>query len=180
MSKKPRSVACAVVLSILALGTTALGQSRRDCPFGQRPSISGCVDGGARATVRTVAAKTESARTREAVPTPEVKFDLEPVSRQALKWARHSLLLQELSQLERMLRSTPRNAPDRPVIIRRLAEGYAELAAWSDRQRVEEELKAEAAERRDANRKAPTSLDTHPTASPKKTTTPRVRATTVL
>ncbi len=44
------------------------------------------------------------------------------------------LLLAELRGLERLLASTPKNAPERPSILRRLAEGYAELAARKARE----------------------------------------------
>lgn len=40
-----------------------------------------------------------------------------------------ALLVAELARLERLLQATPKKSPDRPLLLRRLAEGYAELAA---------------------------------------------------
>jgi hypothetical protein len=67
------------------------------------------------------------------------------------------LLLKELKQLESILQTSPENAPDRPAIIRRLAEGYAELAALSERQQLEEEMAAEKAKlkERESDAKTP-------------------------
>ena len=47
-----------------------------------------------------------------------------------------ALLVQELEGLERLLRVTPKNSPDRPRLLRRLAEGYAELAALAARDKA--------------------------------------------
>jgi hypothetical protein len=47
-----------------------------------------------------------------------------------------TLLIQELEGLERLLRVTPKKSPDRPRLLRRLAEGYAELAALAARDKT--------------------------------------------
>jgi hypothetical protein len=63
-----------------------------------------------------------------------------------------TLLVQELKRLERLLQVTPKKSADRPLLLRRLAEGYAELAALAARE------KAVADERlRRANRAQPPS-----------------------
>jgi hypothetical protein len=54
-----------------------------------------------------------------------------------------ALLILELARLEKILEVTPRKAPDRPVLLRRLADGYAELAALADRARVRAEIRAQ-------------------------------------
>jgi hypothetical protein len=46
------------------------------------------------------------------------------------------LLVAELQGLERLLRTTPRNSPERPRLLLRLAEGYAELAAIKQREKI--------------------------------------------
>ncbi len=47
-----------------------------------------------------------------------------------------TLLIQELEGLERLLRVTPKKSADRPRILRRLAEGYAELAVLAARDKA--------------------------------------------
>jgi hypothetical protein len=53
----------------------------------------------------------------------------------------------ELLRLESVLRSMPLNAPDRPLVLRRLAEGYAELETLAERERARASAAAEAAEK---------------------------------
>jgi hypothetical protein len=53
----------------------------------------------------------------------------------------------ELLRLESVLRGMPVNAPDRPLVLRRLAEGYAELEMLAERERARAAAAAEAAER---------------------------------
>lgn len=52
------------------------------------------------------------------------------------------LLMQELRQLEALFAATPTTSPDRPLILRRLAESYADLerSAALDRIRAEVEV----------------------------------------
>src|SRR5687768_12940426 len=47
-----------------------------------------------------------------------------------------TLLVQEIARLESLLRATSKKSPDRPLLLRRLAEGYAELAALAARDKV--------------------------------------------
>jgi hypothetical protein len=42
--------------------------------------------------------------------------------------AERLLLMQELKQLETLLKATPKNAPERAVLLKRIADTYAELA----------------------------------------------------
>jgi TolA-binding protein len=46
-----------------------------------------------------------------------------------LKARARALLINEIQGLERLLRETKKNSPDRPQLVRRLAEGYVELEA---------------------------------------------------
>lgn len=54
-----------------------------------------------------------------------------------------ALLVTEIQGLERLLRSTPKNSPDRPQLIRRLAEGYVELESAALRDKTADEVKAQ-------------------------------------
>lgn len=53
----------------------------------------------------------------------------------------------ELLRLESVLKGMPKDAPDRPSVLRRLAEGYAELERLSERERAKASAAAEAVER---------------------------------
>ena len=44
-----------------------------------------------------------------------------------------ALLVTELTGLERLLEATPTRSPDRPQLVRRLAEGYVELRVAASR-----------------------------------------------
>ncbi len=52
-----------------------------------------------------------------------------------------ALLVTEIQGLERLFESTKKNAPDRPQLARRLAEGYVELEAAAFRDKTEAEIK---------------------------------------
>ncbi len=58
-----------------------------------------------------------------------------------LKSRQRALLVTEISQIERLFKTTPANAPDRPTIARRLAETYVELESTAFREKTENEVK---------------------------------------
>jgi hypothetical protein len=60
------------------------------------------------------------------------------------------LLVIEIARLEKLLAITPRNASDRAQLVRRIAEGYAELAAIAARRQMLAEEKVREAERRES------------------------------
>jgi TolA-binding protein len=60
------------------------------------------------------------------------------------------LLITEIQGLESLFASTPKNAPDRAKLMRRLAEGYVELESAAFRDKTEQSIKAD-----EAKRKAP-------------------------
>ncbi|WP_245677794.1 tetratricopeptide repeat protein [Chondromyces crocatus] len=69
-----------------------------------------------------------------------------------------SLLVTEIQGLEGLFSSTPKNAPDRPKLMRRLAEGYVELESAAFRDKTENSIKADEAKRK--NPKAATGFKT--------------------
>lgn len=81
---------------------------------------------------------------RAARPGPETKKPKEKVTLRppwsqprALTHPRaRALLVTEIQGLERLAENTAKNSPERPVIIRRMAEGYRELAAAATRDRL--------------------------------------------
>jgi len=58
------------------------------------------------------------------------------------------LLITEIQGLESLFASTPKNAPDRPKLMRRLAEGYVELESAAFRDKTENSIKADEAKRK--------------------------------
>ena len=54
------------------------------------------------------------------------------------------LLMRELTRLERLLRVTPPRSPERARMVRRLADGYAELEQLAAVERLRAELKLQA------------------------------------
>lgn len=57
------------------------------------------------------------------------------------------LLVTEIQGLESLFATTPKNAPDRPKLMRRLAEGYVELESAAFRDKTEGQMKADEAKR---------------------------------
>jgi hypothetical protein len=53
--------------------------------------------------------------------------------------------MQELQQLETLLKATPKNAPERAALLKRLAETYAELAKRAELDREVARIRAERA-----------------------------------
>ena len=64
------------------------------------------------------------------------------------------LLVAEIQWLEGLFDSTPRTAPDRPKLMRRLAEDYVELESAAYRDKVEAETSAGEARRKKDDKKA--------------------------
>ncbi|MCK6592368.1 MAG: hypothetical protein L6Q76_32855, partial [Polyangiaceae bacterium] len=64
------------------------------------------------------------------------------------------LLVAEIQGLESLFESTPRNAPDRPKLLRRLAEDYVELESAAFRDKIEAETGADEARRRNDSKRA--------------------------
>lgn len=54
-----------------------------------------------------------------------------------------ALLITEISGLERLYKRTPRQSPDRPQLVRRLAEGYVELESAATRDKIKADIDAD-------------------------------------
>jgi hypothetical protein len=57
------------------------------------------------------------------------------------------LLMQELARLENLLKTTPKEAPERAAILKRLADTYADLARRAEHEGAVARARAEQAER---------------------------------
>ncbi|MBI4701501.1 MAG: tetratricopeptide repeat protein [Deltaproteobacteria bacterium] len=53
------------------------------------------------------------------------------------------LLLTEIKNVESLYKTTPKKSPDRPQLMRRLAEGYVELESAAFRDKIESDVKAQ-------------------------------------
>ena len=139
-----------------SLATSAAAEPERmACPAGQRPGISGCVDGSPRARPSGTTAEkpqsekpqSEKPQSEKRVPRPDPALSAERAKPTPAERQSRTLLVRELKRLEAMLKTTPENSPDFPVILRRLAEGYAELEAVAERERAKAQAAADDAER---------------------------------
>ena len=73
-----------------------------------------------------------------------------------LKARARALLITEIQGLERLFKQTKKNSPDRPQLLRRLAEGYVELEAAAVRDEIAEDLAAQ-----DTKKKSPEKAGAH-------------------
>src|SRR5262245_15459927 len=96
----------ALALLTLALAGTAVAQKGPKCAAGQRPSLSGCVDGSAQARVRV----RPEAQPKEVGPKPVPKPDPDVIAERAkptiTELGSKALLIREIQQLETMLKRT--------------------------------------------------------------------------
>lgn len=77
-----------------------------------------------------------------------------------LKARARALLITEIQGLERLFKQTKKNSPDRPQLLRRMAEGYVELEAAAVRDEIAEDVAAT-----DAKKKGPSEVSKHKTAA---------------
>jgi hypothetical protein len=147
---------------MVLFASSALAQtSPKGCPAGQRPSLSGCIDGSSQARIRTRPDAEPKAVTPPRVPKPDPAVSVERAKAPPIEHQRKALLIRELQQLEAVLKRTPEGSPDQLLIVRRLAEGYAELEALAERDRARAQAAADDIAR--AEREKP-----RPTRKPKK------------
>src|SRR6188768_161030 len=59
-----------------------------------------------------------------------------------------ALLITEIQGLERLYKRTPKKSPDRPQLVRRLAEGYVELESAAQRDKIAADIAAQDAKRK--------------------------------
>ena len=133
----------ALVTCISAKARADEAMGRRACEArGLRPTLSGCAELAQHAKVgHARSGKSKASQLRKPSITGDVlrRPEKAPLERQSRK-----LLLGEIQRLEALLRVTHPKSPDRPQLVRRIAEDYAELAALAERDRIVAELRAEA------------------------------------
>src|SRR6187402_1129312 len=62
-----------------------------------------------------------------------------------------ALLITEIQGLERLYKRTAKKSPDRPQLVRRLAEGYVELESAAQRDKIASDIKAQDAKAKKQN-----------------------------
>lgn len=131
----------------LSVTGAALGQgeSKKNCGPGRRPGINGCVDAAPRARPKPEATKVSEPKR----PSPEQGLRPPPDERTPAEAAERTLLVQELMRLEKLLKATPKSAPERAVILKRVADTYAELAKRAEHDREAARTRAERAQQQE-------------------------------
>ncbi|MDX2051124.1 MAG: hypothetical protein SFV15_01955 [Polyangiaceae bacterium] len=71
------------------------------------------------------------------------KFAERDTRKNRLQARARALLITEIQGLEGLYKQTPKKSPDRPQLIRRLAEGYVELESAAERDRIASDIKAQ-------------------------------------
>jgi tetratricopeptide (TPR) repeat protein len=107
---------------------------------------------------REVKARQDSAKARDIGATDSTAFRDTRTTR--LKARARALLITEIQGLERLFKQTKKNSPDRPQLLRRMAEGYVELESAAVRDQTAEDVAAE-----DTKKKGPSEAAKHKTAA---------------
>lgn len=138
----PARMVLVVLAGVLTAAPSAIGAPDNPCEAGsgakralRRPTIDGCRE----TAPLSHAPEAALPAPRAAVPRDPERFRPTP----PLVAADRRLLMQEIRQLEALFAATPTNSPDRPLILRRLAESYADLERRAAMDRIRAELEVE-------------------------------------
>jgi tetratricopeptide (TPR) repeat protein len=147
------SLAAAAALTVVLLAPAAAGQqcisqkakdTVAQCPGGKfqanvtkRPQVS------FQSAPEQIAKKERQTDLKPVNPTDITKTAQRDERASRLKPKVRRLLVTEITNVERLYKSTPKNDKDRPRLMRRLAEGYVELESSAFRDKVEAEIKAQ-------------------------------------
>jgi tetratricopeptide (TPR) repeat protein len=145
--------ACAIVSSPATAADACLTQGAKDklaaCPggklqvsLGKKPQVS------FKSAPQGVNLKKREDLTKPSNPSASQSTAQRDERRNRLAPKVRSLLVTEIQGLESLFASTPKNAPDRPKLMRRLAEGYVELESAAFRDKTENAIKADEAKRK--------------------------------
>jgi len=81
-------------------------------------------------------------------PEELTKYAQRDTRKERLKARSRALLITEIQGLERLNKSTAKKSPDRPQLIRRLAEGYVELESAAQRDKIAADIAAQDAKKK--------------------------------
>ena len=146
----PVALACALSAGAAGAEEACFSQATRDalsrCPAGTvKPALAKKVDIAIKGLPPPARPRSDAAAPR----TPEGTLGKEPRDDRRIRLAArdYQLLVTEIQQIETLFQATPRNAKDRPGVLRRLADAYVELEAASFRKRTELGIQIDAAKK---------------------------------
>jgi tetratricopeptide (TPR) repeat protein len=84
--------------------------------------------------------KKRDQQTKPNAPSEQMSSSQRDERKNKLQSRAKALLVTEISGLENLFRTTPKNAPDRPTLARRLAEDYVELESAAFREKTQAEI----------------------------------------
>jgi tetratricopeptide (TPR) repeat protein len=153
--------AAGVLTLALGLGATAPASAADECiTKAAKDAIAACpggklqISGGKKPAVSFKSApqginlKKKEDATKPTNPTASMNAAQRDERRNRLAARSRQLLVTEIQGLESLFSSTPKNAPDRPKLMRRLAENYVELESAAFRDKTENGIKADEAKKK--------------------------------
>jgi TolA-binding protein len=145
--------AAAVVATPASAADVCLTQQAKDalatCPGGKLSTSSGKKPQVSfKSAPQGVQLKKREDQLKPTNPTASMNAAQRDERRNRLAARSRQLLVTEIQGLESLFQSTPKNAPDRPKLMRRLAEGYVELESAAFRDKTENQIKADEAKRK--------------------------------
>jgi TolA-binding protein len=150
--------AAAVAASALVAGNASaadicISQSAKDnlsqCPGGKMEATAGKKPAVSfNSAPQGVNLKKRDDQTKPTIPTTSQAIAQRDERRNRLEARSRQLLVTEIQGLESLFQSTPKDASDRPNLIRRLAEGYVELESAATREKTEISIKIDEAKRK--------------------------------
>ena len=145
--------AAAVVAALASAADVCLGQQAKEalatCPGGKLSTSSGKKPQVSfKSAPQGVQLKKRDEQTKPTNPSASMNAAQRDERRNRLAARSRQLLVTEIQGLESLFGSTPKNAPDRPKLMRRLAEGYVELESAAFRDKTENQIKADEAKRK--------------------------------
>src|SRR5258708_6847736 len=143
MSRKPLLAALPAALALLAAGPRPASADEACIPAKITEALATCsgarvASGAKRAPVSLppVALPPPKAAA-QAPPAPDPKLSDKQIRRALASQRLVPLLLAEIQGLESLLGSTSAGSPDRPGLLRRLADDYVEMESASFRKKIE-------------------------------------------
>jgi TolA-binding protein len=147
------SVCAALLPGVAQAADACITQQARDalavCPGGKLETTPGKKPQVSFKSAPTgINLKKGDQQTKPSNPTASMNAAQRDERRSRLAARSRQLLVTEIQGLESLFASTPKNAPDRPKLMRRLAEGYVELESAAFRDKTENGIKADEAKRK--------------------------------